>query len=533
MAGTLHAFIRPRGGWSNEERAQFMRIERILGESGFLVEVEHGVSDEGDPWCVFCSAATGEVMIHAARLGRRYIFDSSALPQPIEGVSFFNCAERFFEQAALPVPVSSKRNGLMIHPSALLASLFLTVILYAQATAPYQGADGKGAEIIGAGADGESPLIARLKQIIQQAADFVGASEGTVSGAQGGGWSQAIPAGMAAAVIAIAHDLRMSGLVPFDHKDGPGTIDGLPIQGEQIVLLDGVVKPVASGTPEPEDSSGASEEVDGRAPELADAAEAEPGAEASGAGPLEIVAAAFAAIDESFSGLDGRGAPTVELFGGLAPTDALVQALSGGGERSDAANAVDASAGADQVSVAISFIDSVFAGDGGGAASFLSENATILAVSGGDVVVSGGEVTVSAASSGSAASAPAAPDAVVVRIDPPSGSSAGGTGGADPKGYITWQIETDGSAASAVFAASSPLSVADLALADIADRVFAFITSAGDVMVDHDEGNIVIVDEDVFSGVEISDLALETLVFEDDSAITFIGHQADVDLLLA
>ncbi len=212
MSASLVPLFQARTGWTNEERAQFARIERLLEDAGFAIDVEHGLSDEGEPWCVFCSRATGDVVIHVACIDGRFMFDSTALPRPIEGASFQRCAERFFEDASLPMPLNERKGRVYLHPSALLASLFITILLYAHATSeqPLFATDPVDVdEEDDALQTPEAALALRLKAIAQQVAEFAQAPD-TAQAAQQGYVNPAlaaIPAGMALAVIAIAQDL--------------------------------------------------------------------------------------------------------------------------------------------------------------------------------------------------------------------------------------------------------------------------------------------------------------------------------------
>jgi len=56
--------------WSLLELSIFRAAEKTLELQGVHVEVEYGMTDEGDPWLVFCDADTSNVLCHFARLGR-------------------------------------------------------------------------------------------------------------------------------------------------------------------------------------------------------------------------------------------------------------------------------------------------------------------------------------------------------------------------------------------------------------------------------------------------------------------------------
>ena len=64
--------------WSPAEVAEFFRVEAALVQAGVAVETERGLSDEGEPWFVFCRADTGEVIVHIARIGANYVLAGPA-----------------------------------------------------------------------------------------------------------------------------------------------------------------------------------------------------------------------------------------------------------------------------------------------------------------------------------------------------------------------------------------------------------------------------------------------------------------------
>ncbi|MEL6266104.1 MAG: hypothetical protein AAFR52_10745 [Pseudomonadota bacterium] len=157
MTATLLSFARRTPGWSNEEQALLTRVERLIAGAGIAVETEMGETDEGDPWCVFCLAETGDVVVHLARIDGRYSLVSRFIAEPLEGVSLSHCAERFLDEAVAlaPAPRNAQgagAGGFYIHPSAMLAGVMMTIMLYAvlqeggQAQASVLGQDSAGAE---------------------------------------------------------------------------------------------------------------------------------------------------------------------------------------------------------------------------------------------------------------------------------------------------------------------------------------------------------------------------------------------------
>ncbi|MGF1468351.1 MAG: hypothetical protein ACFCGT_19690 [Sandaracinaceae bacterium] len=219
MTASVLSLFSSQTGWTNDQRAQFARIEKLLDAAGIAVEGEHGISDEGEPWCAICSLATGEVIVHAAAIDGRFIIDSVMIARPIKGRSFENCAERFFENSDLAV-TRVRSKVVSLHPSALLASMMLTFLLYAEAVserAPFRGRaedeaeEGEEASAAAAGDKGPN-LSVRLKQLAQQAAEFAadtaaGATSQGQAGAQANGLGPLMPAGMALAMLALVQDI--------------------------------------------------------------------------------------------------------------------------------------------------------------------------------------------------------------------------------------------------------------------------------------------------------------------------------------
>ena len=112
--------------WSNQELAEFYRVEASLVRAAIPVEVDRGRSDEGDPWFVFCHAVTGDVIVHFALLDGTYVVASPALGSCARGRDFRALIEAQIESHPLVMPKSSGNTKLFIHPAALLIVLVTT-----------------------------------------------------------------------------------------------------------------------------------------------------------------------------------------------------------------------------------------------------------------------------------------------------------------------------------------------------------------------------------------------------------------------
>jgi hypothetical protein len=110
-----------RAGWTNAELAELYRVEHALKQAAFAVETDHGVSDEGDPWFVFCHP-DGQVVVHIARIDGLYHLFCLTLPEPLTGSSFVALTKTYV--STLPRPQAISRTGAVVaHPSALLSLL--------------------------------------------------------------------------------------------------------------------------------------------------------------------------------------------------------------------------------------------------------------------------------------------------------------------------------------------------------------------------------------------------------------------------
>src|SRR5215217_3640168 len=74
--------------WSQDELAEFYRVESALLQAGMRIETDRGLTDEGDPWFAFCRADDGETFIHFARIDGRYIIAGPAYEGVAQGYDF-------------------------------------------------------------------------------------------------------------------------------------------------------------------------------------------------------------------------------------------------------------------------------------------------------------------------------------------------------------------------------------------------------------------------------------------------------------
>lgn len=135
-----HTEYQAKCDWTNQERAHLVRILDALLHAGFCAEMETGLSDEGEPWAVYCRTDTADVIVHIARINQAYIFDSSVLNLVLRGKTFESIIDQFVQSRALTLssslsPSSSSSSApsqISMHPAAMLSAIVLAAFLVSE-----------------------------------------------------------------------------------------------------------------------------------------------------------------------------------------------------------------------------------------------------------------------------------------------------------------------------------------------------------------------------------------------------------------
>lgn len=121
--------------WDNQELADLYRVRDLLAKAGGHIEVDRGVSDEGDPWFVFCQP-DGEVFVHLCRIDGIYLLDSPNMASHLTGPDFRTLINAFVNRATgQHAAMNSKivpfhpKNGVYLHPAMLLTALIWSLYI--------------------------------------------------------------------------------------------------------------------------------------------------------------------------------------------------------------------------------------------------------------------------------------------------------------------------------------------------------------------------------------------------------------------
>ena len=128
---SLLRFTQPlQRDWSQQELAEFYRVEGALLRAGMRIETERGVTDDGDPWFAFCRAEDGEVFIHFARIDGEYLIAGPGYEGIARGRDFASLVRDLISRHPLVQPATgrgpSANNNIFLHPAALLIAVVAT-----------------------------------------------------------------------------------------------------------------------------------------------------------------------------------------------------------------------------------------------------------------------------------------------------------------------------------------------------------------------------------------------------------------------
>jgi len=109
--------------WSQQELAEFYRVENALSRSGLHVSSDRGTSDEGDPWFIFFRVSDNEPLVHFARIDGVYIIASAAYDGVAKGKNFREMILDLLSRYRLNDKTLTGQSNIFFHPAALLITL--------------------------------------------------------------------------------------------------------------------------------------------------------------------------------------------------------------------------------------------------------------------------------------------------------------------------------------------------------------------------------------------------------------------------
>ena len=136
MSASILNFLRQKvkqpAPWANDELAELYRVVDILSRAGITVETEIGLSDEGDPWFVFCRTDTGEVIAHFARIDGQFVASSVVIDRTFRGRNFRDIIDSLVAHQPLLIPRPVSGSKLYLHPAVVLTAFVATALMHSQ-----------------------------------------------------------------------------------------------------------------------------------------------------------------------------------------------------------------------------------------------------------------------------------------------------------------------------------------------------------------------------------------------------------------
>lgn len=112
---------RPRSrDWTAQELAEFYRVESALIQGGMRIVTDRGLSDEGDPWFIFCREDSGDPVVHFARIDGQYVIASPAYEGVARGLDFRSMVQDLISRHKLAPVNKPGKSNIFMHPAALL-----------------------------------------------------------------------------------------------------------------------------------------------------------------------------------------------------------------------------------------------------------------------------------------------------------------------------------------------------------------------------------------------------------------------------
>lgn len=176
--------------WTQQELAEFYRVESALIRAGIRVGTDRGMSDENEPWFVFYRSEDGEVVIHFARIDGEYIIAGPAYEEIARGLDFTALVRNMVARHPL-IRRSDNNSNLSIHPAALLVAVV--------GTAFFKTGEARAGETGSAGDKGghARPVLLSKPNAAQKAATTPASSDTAYDTAQ-------LPANQAVLILAAA-----------------------------------------------------------------------------------------------------------------------------------------------------------------------------------------------------------------------------------------------------------------------------------------------------------------------------------------
>jgi hypothetical protein len=92
-------------GWSSDELDLLLGAAKFLQSEGADLVTDHGVTDEGEPWFVFCDPENRDVLVHFAKIDGEYLACVPFRNRALTGNVLHCLLDRFLQSRCIVWPM--------------------------------------------------------------------------------------------------------------------------------------------------------------------------------------------------------------------------------------------------------------------------------------------------------------------------------------------------------------------------------------------------------------------------------------------
>lgn len=109
--------------WTTTELGELFRVAHVLRQSGMTIETDMGLSDEGDPWFVFYSVQSEDVIAHFARINGEIVVHGLSSGGVVSGVNLHDVVRQLQPVQTMERQQTSQTDrSVVLHPFMLLVA---------------------------------------------------------------------------------------------------------------------------------------------------------------------------------------------------------------------------------------------------------------------------------------------------------------------------------------------------------------------------------------------------------------------------
>lgn len=128
--------------WTTAELGELFRVAHVLRQSGMTIETDMGLSDEGDPWFVFYSVQSEDVIAHFARINGEIVVHGLSSGGVVSGINLHDVVRQLQPVQTMERQQTSQTDrSVVLHPFMLLVAFVAASFLAteeSQAAAPVE-----------------------------------------------------------------------------------------------------------------------------------------------------------------------------------------------------------------------------------------------------------------------------------------------------------------------------------------------------------------------------------------------------------